>query len=49
MLFSEIYGSYFNVVAAILAEASEGNLTERKMTELVREKAFAESALTIPS
>lgn len=49
MLFSEIYGSYFNVVAAVLAEASGGNLTERKMTELVREKAFAESALTIPS
>lgn len=49
MLFSEIYGSYFNVVAAVLAEASDGNLTERKMTELVRERAFAESALTIPS
>lgn len=49
MLFSEIYGSYFNVVAAVLAEASDGTLTQQKMTELVREKAFAESALTIPS
>lgn len=49
MLFSEIYGSYFHVVAAVLAEASDGNMTERRMTELVLEKAFAESALTIPA
>ena len=49
MLFSEIYGSYFNVVAAILSEASDGKLTERRMTELVRERAFAESGLTIPA
>ena len=27
MLFSEIYGSYFNVVAAVLSEASDGKLT----------------------
>ena len=49
MLFSEIYGSYFQTVAEVLAEACDGTLTERRMTELVREKAFAESALTIPS
>lgn len=49
MLFSEIYGSYFNVVAAVLAEAANGGITERRLTELVREKAFAESALTIPA
>lgn len=49
MLFSEIYGSYFNVVAAVLAEAVKGELTGRRLTELVREKAFAESALTIPA
>ena len=49
MLFSEIYGSYFNVIAAVLAEASEGCLTERRITELVQEKAFAESALSIPA
>lgn len=49
MLFSEIYGSYFNVVAAVLAEAVKGELTGRRLTELVREKAFAESALTIPT
>lgn len=49
MLFSEIYGSYYNVVAAVLAEAAEGCLTECRLTELVREKAFAESVLTIPA
>ena len=48
MLFHEIYGSYFNVVAAVLAEASDGCLTDQRMTALVREKAFAESALSIP-
>lgn len=49
MLFSEIYGSYFNVVAAVLAEAVDGGLTDRRLTELVQEKAFAESVLTIPA
>lgn len=49
MLFSEIYGSYFNVVAAVLSEAAEGGLTERRLTELVQEKAFAESILSIPA
>ena len=49
MLFSEIYGSYFNVVAAILAEAAEGGLTGSRLTALVQEKAFAESILTIPA
>lgn len=49
MLFSEIYGSYFNVVAAVLAEAVEGRLTEGRLTALVQEKAFAESILSIPA
>ena len=49
MLFSEIYGSYFNVVAAVLAEAADGTLTANKMTAIVQEKAFAESTLSIPA
>jgi len=49
MLFSEIYGSYFQVVAAVLTEAAEGGLTDRSLTALVQEKAFAESALSIPA
>ncbi|MCI8400054.1 MAG: WYL domain-containing protein [Oscillibacter sp.] len=49
MLFHEIYGTYFQVVSAVLAEAVEGTLTEKRLLELVREKAFAESVLTIPA
>lgn len=49
MLFSEVYSSYFRTVEAILTEAVKGGLTEQRLTELVREKAFAESVLTIPS
>lgn len=47
MLFHEIYGNYYNAVAAILAEAVKGDLTEKRMNEIVSEKAFAESFLTI--
>lgn len=48
MLFHEIYGSYYDAVAAVLREAVEGSLTPRRLTELVRRKAFNESLLTIP-
>lgn len=49
MLFSEIYGSYFNVVAAVLTEAAEETLTAGKLTAIVQEKSFAESVLSIPA
>lgn len=49
MLFSEIYGSYFQVVSDILAEAAQSNLTDKRMTELVQKKAFSESTLSIPA
>ena len=49
MLFSEVYGSYFAVVSDILTEASASMMTDRRMTELVQEKAFAESGLSIPA
>lgn len=49
MLFHELYGSYFSVVASILTEASQEQLTDKRMTELVNEKAFAESNLSIPA
>ena len=49
MLFHEIYGAYFRAVGDILAEAAAGKLSDRRMTELVRERAFAESVLTIPA
>lgn len=47
MLFHEIYGSYYNAVAKMLAIAVEGNLTEQKMYEICHEKAFAESFIEI--
>lgn len=49
MLFNEIYSRYFQVVASILSQAADGCLTQRRLTELVREKAFAESVFTIPT
>ncbi len=48
MLFSEIYGSYFSVVADILKEAVDGQLTEEKIYQAVRDKGFEESSLNIP-
>ncbi|MGN0573506.1 MAG: WYL domain-containing protein [Acutalibacteraceae bacterium] len=47
MIFHEIYGNYYNAVAAILSEAVKGELTEKRMNEIVSEKAFAESFLTV--
>ena len=49
MLFSEIYGSYFNVIATVLSEAADGTLTANRLTTVVQEKAFAESTLSIPT
>lgn len=49
MIFSEIYGSYFKAVSAILAKAVEGTLTERELTRTVLANAFGESLITIPA
>lgn len=49
MLFSEVYGVYYTVMASILSEAVGGSLTGRRITEIVQEKAFGESTLTIPA
>ena len=48
MIFSEIYGAYFNAVAAILTEAAAGTLTGFRLTALVQKNAFTESTLSIP-
>lgn len=48
MLFHEIYGTYYNVLAKILTEAVEGRLTKERLYEIVRNEGFAESVLTIP-
>ncbi|MDE5670961.1 MAG: WYL domain-containing protein [Eubacterium sp.] len=49
MLFSEIYSSYFNVVAKVLEEAVNGSLTEKRINDIIMEKAFSESILSIPN
>ncbi len=49
MIFSEVYGSYFKAVSAILAKAVEGGLTDRELTRTVLENAFGESLVTIPA
>ena len=48
MLFSEIYGSYYQAVAKILSQAVEGTLDGKTLRQIVRDTAFAESPLTIP-
>lgn len=35
MLFNEVYGSYFNVVAAVLTEALEGRLTNARLNDII--------------
>ena len=48
MLFSEIYGTYYNVIAQLLNKAVDDELTQQTMLDIVREKGFEESILTIP-
>ncbi len=47
MLFSEVYGAYFNVLAEILGQAAEGTLTKEGMEAIIRRKGFEESILSI--
>ena len=48
MLFHEIYSSYFNVVAEVLAQACKDTLTDKRIYEIIQTKAFDESVLEIP-
>lgn len=48
MLFSEVYGTYYNVLAKLLERAVDGTLTQESMDAIIREQGFAESILTIP-
>lgn len=49
MIFSEIYGSYYQAVSAILSRAVAGTLDERSLIDAVQEHAFGESVVTIPA
>lgn len=48
MLFSEVYGTYYHVLAKVLEKAVEGQLTREGMEAVIREYGFEESILTIP-
>lgn len=47
MLFSEVYSAYFNAVAAVLRETVNGEISNKRISEIVSEKAFSESMLTL--
>ena len=47
MIFSEMYGAYYQTVAKILASAVSGHLSEKELREIAGEYAFSESELTI--
>lgn len=47
MIFSEIYGAYFQAVAAVLKEAVKGTLDERKARRIVQRIAYVESSPVI--
>lgn len=48
MLFSEVYGAYFEAVSDILSKAVQDRLDQQTILRIVQEKGFAESILTIP-
>jgi hypothetical protein len=47
MLFREVYNVYFNVVAAIIRETMAGEMSEKRILEIIHEQAFSESMLSI--
>lgn len=47
MLFNEIYGCYYNAVAALLQQALCGKLNDKNLRDICADAAFAESAQAI--
>lgn len=48
MIFSELYGAYYNTVAAILTEAVSHPVSDEEIREIIERHAFEESILSIP-
>ena len=44
MLFSEVYGTYYNVLAKLLEKAVDGALTKESMDEIIRSNGFDTSS-----
>ena len=47
MIFSELYSAYYNAVAAILSRVIGGGCSEKELQQIVAERAFGESVLSI--
>ena len=47
MVFSELYSAYYNAVAEIIARAVEGNLDDKTIYNIIEDRAFGESMLSI--
>lgn len=45
MIFNEVYGTYYNVVAAILTEAVQGDLSKARIGQIIHEKGYKDSIL----
>ena len=48
MLFSELYGAYYNTVAAVLTEAIAQPVDNTQLRKIVEKHAFGESIVSIP-
>ncbi len=47
MIFNEIYSTYYNAVAKIIASIINGNADEKTVNKIISENAFGESMLTV--
>ena len=47
MIFSELYSTYYNTVAAIISGVLDGEHSEKELQKIVTDRAFEESVLTI--
>ncbi|MBQ4566443.1 MAG: WYL domain-containing protein [Oscillospiraceae bacterium] len=48
MIFNEIYGTYYNMLARLLSQAVDGELTEERLYATVQQEGYEESVLTVP-
>lgn len=49
MIFSELYGAYYNTVAAVLSEAVTHPVSDGQLRKIIERHAFGESVVSIPS
>lgn len=49
MIYSEIYGTYYNVLSKLISRAIEGNLSTKELMSIISDNAYAESGIEILS